>query len=476
MGEFQWFFIAISIALTIYYTLYNLSFLLLFARANIDIVRETRWPRQISLGEIFANPLTPGVSIIVPAHNEEAGIVPAVDALRSLRYPLVRLVIVDDGSTDNTFTLLHQALDLVETSVPFNHAIMQEGEILSTWQNPTRDVTVIRKKSTGRRSDAVNAGLRVADQELVCMIDADSLLETDALLHVVEPFLLDPTVVGVGGVVRPANGAVIERGRVVDVQAPKGWLERIQALEYLRAFLIGRTGWSAMNGLMIISGAFGVFRRESLIDIGGLDPDTLAEDADIVLALHQLSREKRQRTRITFVPTPVCWTEVPNTWSALGRQRARWSQGLGELLSKYKKMILNPRYGVMGMFTMPYFLLFEYLGPLIGVLGLTVTLVSAVMGWIPWGLFWLTISASIGLGFVVSAMAVVIEEANYYRLSRSRDALALLLAAAYEPFVFYFAHSWWRLKGVWRHTLKRESEWGSQQRTGFAQQTTAPPQ
>lgn len=469
MNEYQWFFIAVSLSLAIYYALYNISFIIIFTRANIDILRETRWPRQISLTEIFANPLTPGVSIIVPAHNEAAGIVPAVEALRSLRYPLVRLVIVDDGSTDDTFALLKEHLDLKETVVPFSDDVVQEGEVLSTWRNHTGDVTVIRKASTGRRSDAINCGLRVADQELICMIDADSLLEPDALLHVVEPFLIDPQVIGVGGVVRPANGAVIERGRVTEVQAPSTWLERIQALEYLRAFLIGRTGWSAMNGLMIISGAFGMFRRESLISIGGLDPHTLAEDADIVLALHKKTREAGQRGRITFVPTPVCWTEVPTTFSALGRQRARWSQGLGELLTKYRSMIGNPRYGALGMFTLPYFLLFEYLGPLIGVLGFTVTVVSAIMGWIPWGLFWLTIAASVGLGFIVSALAVLIEEANYYRLSRSRDALQLLMAAAIEPFGFYFAHSWWRLKGVYRHTLKKESAWGSQQRTGFTQ-------
>ena len=326
-----------------------------------SLTRDTMTPTECP-----KSPQTPGVSIIVPAHNEEAGIIPAVDALRNLRYPVVRIIIVDDGSTDATFQLLHDHLGLTRAFPRLTATPTNAGSIGDIWATSNGEVTVIRKESTGRRSDAINAGLRAADQELICMIDADSLLEPDALLYVVEPLIADPTLVGVGGIVRPSNGARVEHGAVVDVQAPRTWLESIQALEYLRAFLIGRTGWSAVNGLLIISGAFGLFRRSAISAVGGLDPHTLAEDADLVIAIHRHYRDQKKDARVAFVPTPVCWTEVPGSLRTLARQRARWSHGLGELLHKHRKMLGNPRYGAVGTLAMPYFLLFEYLGPLIG--------------------------------------------------------------------------------------------------------------
>lgn len=462
----------IGVALAVYYAVYNLTFLGIILRAAVDITRETRWPRQVSLAEIFANPRTPGVSIVVPAHNEAAGIIAAVDALRSLRYPLVRIIIVDDGSTDDTFPLLHEHLLLSPAPLRLENTPVNDGAILSTWTNPAQDITVIRKTSTGRRSDAINAGLRAADQDLVCMIDADSLLEPDALLHVAEPFLLDPSIVGVGGIVRPANGATIDRDTITEIRAPHSWVERIQALEYLRAFLVGRTGWSGINGLMIISGAFGVFRRTAITAVGGLDPTTLAEDADLVLAVARHYRDQRIPARIAFVPTPVCWTEVPTTLSALAKQRSRWSQGLGELLHKYRGMIGNPRYGVLGAITMPYFLLFEFLGPIIGGIGFTAMLVAAAVGITPWSLFWLTIAASVGLGFINSTITVLLEEAAYHRFARASDALRILAAGILEPLWFHALHAWWRTRGLLRAVTGRQSEWGTQQRLGFQQKGT----
>ncbi len=381
----------------------------------------------------------------------------------------MRIIVVDDGSTDDTFGLLQRHLGLTETTVALHPTPLQEGEILSAWSTDFGDVVVLRKVSTGRRGDAINAGLRAADQDLVCMIDADSILERDALLHVVEPLLADASVVGVGGVIRPANGAVIIDGAVTALEAPRTWVERIQTLEYLRAFLIGRVGWSAINGLPVISGAFGLFRRDAVMAVGGLDHRTLAEDADLVLALRRHGYRNGLDWRIEFVPTPVCWTEVPSTTSALGRQRTRWSQGLGELLHKYRGMVGNPRYGALGVLTLPYFLLFEYLSPIIGFLGLSVMFVAAAIGMTPWSLFWLLVAASVGLGFITSALAILMEESSFHRFSRTRDVFLLLATALLEPVWFHPLHDWWRLKGLVRAARGTPSEWGVQQRQGIQQ-------
>lgn len=461
--------------LIVYYSIYNGIFLVVLLRGALEVSREVNWPSSMSLSEIFANPLTPGISVIVPAHNEESGIVDAVLALRNLRYPLTRIIVVDDGSTDSTFEKLKDNFDLRPSTREIANAPHHEGKIIDMWASRSGDLTVVRKESVRLRSDAVNVGLRVADQEIVCMIDADSLLERDALLHIAAPFVADPTVLGVGGVIRPANGVSVSRGAVTKVEMPKKWVERIQVVEYLRAFLVGRTGWASIKGLMIISGAFGAFRREAVLEVGGLDITSLAEDADLVVSITKKARDEKRPYRIAFVAEPVCWTEVPNTFKALSTQRRRWSQGLGELIAKQRKMILNPRYGVLGMLTLPYFVLFEFYGPIFGIIGAFIALAGAITGLITWQLFALAFFVSVGLSLISSLASVLIEENAYHRYSRLRDVITLLLTTVAEPLGFHVVHTWWRLQGVYRALFNRPSEWGTIARSGFDQEQSEQP-
>src|SRR3954451_10739731 len=334
INGFNWFVLA-------YFLLLNTGYLLLIGIASVDV---SRWLRRVSVAghdDIFANPLTPAVSIIVPAYNEELSIVENVRTMLVLKYPEFEVVVVDDGSTDATFERLREAFDLVET----NHAVSQEvptiGEVKSIHVPAGGGpLMVVRKVNAGRRSDAVNVGLNAAHHPLVCMIDADSLLEVDALLRVVKPFIDDPRrVVASGGVIRAANGSRIESGHVVDATMPRRWVERVQVLEYLRSFLLGRTGWSRLGGLLIISGAFGVFRRDVVVEVGGLDLTTLGEDAELVARIHRTLRGQKCDYRVAFVPEPVCWTEVPHSSEILARQRRRWSQGLAEVLWTHRRMM-----------------------------------------------------------------------------------------------------------------------------------------
>jgi cellulose synthase/poly-beta-1,6-N-acetylglucosamine synthase-like glycosyltransferase len=461
--------------LIVYYALYNGTFLMVFLRGALEVSREVNWPSAMSRAEIFANPLTPGISIIVPAHNEESGIVDSVRALQDLRYPLHQIVVVDDGSTDSTFQKLRDNFDLRPSTKELAPVPHHLGEIIDAWASRNGDITVIRKHSVGLRSDAVNAGLRAADQELVCMIDADSILERDALLLVATPFIANPTVVGAGGVIRPANGVTVWRGSVTNVEMPKRWVERIQVVEYLRAFLVGRTGWASISGLLIISGAFGVFRRDAVLEVGGLDITSLAEDADLVVSLTKKARDENRECRMAFVAEPVCWTEVPNTFSALSGQRRRWSQGLGELIAKRRSMIFNPRYGVLGMLTLPYFVLFEFYGPIFGVMGALISLAGAITGLITWDLFMLAFLVSVGLSLTSSLAAVLVEEIAYHRYTRMRDVFVLLATTLVELMGFHLVHTFWRLQGVYRALFRRPSEWGTIARTGFEQETEVEP-
>jgi cellulose synthase/poly-beta-1,6-N-acetylglucosamine synthase-like glycosyltransferase len=285
---------------------------------------------------------------------------------------------------------------------------------------------------------------------------------------VVKPFIDDPRVVGTGGVIRTVNGSHVEGGRVVSATMPRRWVERVQVLEYLRSFLLGRTGWSRLGALLIISGAFGVFRRDVVVKAGGMDLNTLAEDAELVLRIHRTMRERRREYRIAFVPEPVCWTEVPHTTAVLARQRRRWSQGLAEVLWTHRDMMGNPRYGRIGLFTLPYYLLFELLGPVFETAGLAVVIASFALGIVNLPFALVFAGVAFGYGMFVSDVAVAVEEFSFHRYRRWRALAIAGLAAALENLGYRQAHAWWRLQGLWRFLRRRETSWGVMTRIGFA--------
>ena len=450
--------------------LFHLVTLLLVLSGARRVWRNRHWQGTEGHGETFASPLTPAVSILVPAHDEEAGILDTLSAALGQRYPALEVVMVDDGSTDRTFELVAARYALTEVTPRPTADLPVDGEVLSVHHATTGDpLIVIRKTSVGRRSDALNAALNLARHPLVCMVDADSLLETEALLQVSRPFVEDPdNVVAAGGVIRAANGAVTDRGTVIEPRLARRWVVRVQVLEYLRSFLLGRTGWADAQALLIISGAFGLFRRDLVIEVGGMDARSLAEDAELVVTLQEHLRRQRRPHRIVFVPETVCWTEVPETWSVLARQRTRWSHGLGQLLWKHRAMIGNPRYGPVGLLALPFFLLFELLGPVIELVGLASVAASFVLGLVHPATAGLMLALAIALGLLLSATAIAVEELTYHRYGRGRDLLSLMGAAVVEHLWFRWAHSWFRLRGLLAALTHRNPVWTAMPRVGFA--------
>jgi len=464
ISGFDWF-------VLVYFVLLNSGYLGLIAIASVDV---SRWMRRLGFAghdDIFANPLTPGVSVLVPAYNEELSIVESTRAMLALKYPEFEVIVVDDGSTDTTFERMREAFDLVEVERVIPDDVPTIGRVLSAHAPASgAPLLMVRKENAGRRSDPLNVGINAARQPLVCMVDADSLLEEEALLRVVKPFIDDPRVVGTGGAIRAANGSTVERGRVINPRMPRRWLERVQVLEYLRSFLLGRTGWSRIGALLIISGAFGVFRREVVVEVGGLDLQTLGEDAELVTKIHRLSHEEKRGYRLAFVAEPVCWTEVPGDTGVLGRQRRRWSQGLAEILWKHRRMMLNPRYGRIGLLTLPYYLLFEAIGPIVELTGIPIVILAFVLGVANPAFVLLFAAVALGYGMFVSISALAVEEFSFRRYPRWRDLAAALLAAVAENIGYRQMHAWWRLQGLWRFVRGHDAGWGVMTRTGFTPQ------
>jgi cellulose synthase/poly-beta-1,6-N-acetylglucosamine synthase-like glycosyltransferase len=453
-----------------YFVVLNTVYLLLICIAAVDVAAALRRLPFRGDDDLFANPFAPGISVIVPARNEEAGIVESVRALLNLRYPVFEVIVVDDGSTDGTFERLRESFGLVESYRMIPPIAPTIGRVHGTFAATNGDpLTVVRKDNAGRRSDPINVGLNVAQFPLVCMVDADSILDETALLRVAKPFVDDPDrVVATGGVVRAANGSTVHRGRVTEARLPDGWLARIQVIEYLRSFLLGRTGWSRLGGLVIISGAFGLFRRDLVLEIGGLDLDCIGEDAELVVRLHRHLREQRRPYRIVFVPEPVSWTEVPSTSRVLARQRRRWSLGLAQVLSKHRTMICNPRYGRIGMVVLPYYVAFELLGPVVELTGLFAVGLALGLGLLNVQFAVLFALASIGYGTLLSLAALVVEEFSYHRYERWRDLATAVVGSLIENLGYRQMHSLWRLRGLLDALRRRHGDWGTMTRIGFA--------
>jgi len=456
-------------ALLAHVALFHLVTLLLVLAGGRRVWRNRNWRGVEGHDETFASPLTPAVSVLVPAHDEEAGILDTLSAVLGQRYPAFEAVLVDDGSTDRTFALVAERYALREVTPRPTADLPVDGEILSVHRATTGDpLTVIRKTSVGRRSDALNAALNHARHPLVCMVDGDSMLETEALLQVSRPFVEDPdNVVASGGVIRAANGALTDRGTLVEPRLSRRWVVRVQVLEYLRSFLLGRTGWADAHALLIISGAFGLFRRDVVLEVGGMDPLSLAEDAELVVTIQEHLRRNRRPHRVVFVPQTVCWTEVPESWQVLGRQRKRWSHGLGQLLWKHRRMIGNPRFGPIGLLALPFFLLFELLGPVVELVGLAAVATSLVLGLVEPAVAGAVLVLAVAVGVLLSATAIAVEEVTYHRYGRGRDLLSLMGAAVVEHLWFRWAHSWFRLRGLVAALMRRTPVWTAMPRVGF---------
>jgi cellulose synthase/poly-beta-1,6-N-acetylglucosamine synthase-like glycosyltransferase len=450
-----------------YFVILNGLYLFLTLLAWRQMGSDVRARGYLGLDEVFRSPLTPGVSVLVPAFNERAVIVESVRSLLALRYPSHEVVVVNDGSDDETVSVLREAFELAPVRKVLRDAIPTKA-IRGTYVSRNHSNLLVVDKENGGRSDALNAGVNAARYPYVCVIDADSLLEEDALLKVAKPILDDPNLLAAtGGTIRIANGCTIDHGRVVEVRLPKSRFATVQVLEYFRAFLVARVGWSRLNALGIISGAFGLFHRSLLETVGGYWTETVGEDFELTLRLHRYLRERGEPYKIAFISDPVCWTEVPTEFSTLGRQRRRWQRGLWEALRRHARLIGRPRYGVLGLVAMPYFVLFEFLSPMFALLGLVVTVLWWLVGGLSTVYFLAFLAVSIGLGLLLTTAALALEEFSYQRYRKRREVARLLAYAVLENIGFRQLHDIWRALG-YVDIVRGKREWGAQQRRGFA--------
>lgn len=422
--------------------------------------------------KLASSEFAPTLSIIAPAYNEGATIIENVKSLLNIYYNKFEVLVINDGSKDDSLEKLVQAyqLELIDKEVD---ALISTKPIRGIYRsrNPVYKKLLVVDKVNGGKADALNVGINVANNDYIVCIDVDCILEQDAMLKLTKPFLEnnDKRVIATGGVVRIANSCVVKEGKIVQVNLPDQFLPRMQTLEYIRAFLLGRMAWSRLNGLLLISGAFGAFDREIVIKVGGYDHNTVGEDMELVVRMRRFMEEQGLPYEVAYIPDPLCWTEAPTNFRILGRQRNRWTRGTIETLKIHKKMFLNPRYGILGLLSYPYWFFFECLAPLIEFMGMIFLALFICLGMVDWQVFipLLLFVFSFSIGY--SALAILMEVMTYNQYKKRSDILKLMLASCIEPIFFHPFVVWSAVRGN-IDLLRKKNSWGEMTRTGFAVQ------
>lgn len=422
-------------------------------------------PRGSTLWRRYSDQ-APAISVLAPAYNEELTVVESVRSLLALQYPDFEVLLINDGSKDETLARVIEEFGLERVDRYVDDRV-KHAPIRGFYASKALPRLLVIDKENGGKADALNAAINACRTSLFCAIDADSILEADALLRVVRPFIDDPNLtIAAGGTIRIANGCTIDSGRVTDVRLPRNFLALVQIMEYLRAFLMARLALGKMQVLTVISGAFGIFKRQHVVEVGGYSHATVGEDMELVLKLHRLMRDRRQPYRIEFIAEPVCWTECPEDPKVLGRQRSRWQRGALECFAKHKDMCFNPRYGRIGFIGFGHILLVDVVGPLVEVLGYILVPLLYALGLLalPWLLAFLAITFTFGV--FVSIATLILEELQLRRFPRARELAILALVAVVENFGYRQLSNFWRLQGWWQF-LRKQQSWGTMTRKGF---------
>ena len=437
----------------VYYLAVNFVYTSLLAVAVVVVVRHMRRATYSAARDFSVSPETPPITVVIAAYNEQNTICRTIESALSMDYPQYEIIVVNDGSDDATLETLRNAYGLRKIDVVYRERL-RTRPVRGLYHNPDMPNLIIVDKERGGKSDALNCGINLSRSPYFCSIDADTILERDALIRLATAVLeSNKPVMAAGGVVRVINGVRIEGSSITDLDLPKSPLAMLQIVEYLRAFFFGRVGWDSLNALLILSGTFSLFNKAAVIEVGGFSPGTVTEDMEIIVRMQRHYRLLRRPFTIRFISDPICWTEVPESIRMLGRQRRRWQLGLIQTLLRHRVMLGNPRYGLLGLVAMPFYFFVEMLGPAVEVAGYVVVLGSYLLDLLSFEFLLLFLTLAIFYGVLLSVLSIFLEEVTYRRYPRWRHLGRLFLYAAIENFGYRQLNSFWRVQAMifyWR--------------------------
>ncbi|WP_339894589.1 glycosyltransferase [uncultured Algibacter sp.] len=449
-----------------------LSYIILSVISGKETIEYSKRKSFINYKDILSSTISPSITIIAPAYNESLNVVENVRSLLSNHYVNYNVIIVNDGSEDDSLERLIEAYDLEKTEYIINDKIktqpLRAGIFKS--KNPAFEKLMVVDKKNGGKADALNMGLNLSKSKYVACIDVDCLLLEDALQKLIKPFLdeTETKVIAAGGVIRIVNSCTIKGGKLMDINLPKSLLVKSQILEYLRAFLLGRMAWSRLNGLLVISGAFGVLDKEIAITVGGYDTNTVGEDMEIIVRMRRYMEEKNEKYRVSYIPDPLCWTEAPDSYKIFISQRNRWTRGTIETLKKHRKIGFNRKYGSFGLVSYPYWLIFERLAPIIELIGLIYFIILIILQEVKWEYAMSFLVLSYLFSVVFSLMAIYSEELTFHQYKKKGTGIKLVLLSALEPFALHPFILYAAIQGNYDYYFNKKKKWGNMVRKGLS--------
>ena len=445
--------IGVNYFIGIYYGIVNLIYTILLVISLSVVLRHIRRIKYSPIKDFIASPETPPISILIPAYNEERIILRTIRSALSVNYPFFEVIVINDGSTDETLPTLIHTFNLRRIDRAYRN-ILKTSPVRGFYYHPEMPNLLVVDKENGGKSDSLNCGINLSRSPYFCTVDADSILEENALIKLITPVVESTVpVIACGGVVRGLNGIELKNGGIEEINLPRSGLAMFQIVEYIRAFLFGRVGLDAMNGILILSGAFSLFRKEAVVEAGGYRVKNVTEDMELIIKLHKHNIEKKNPYRIKFISDPVCWTEVPENLRMLGRQRRRWHLGLMQSILQYRSVMFNPKYGKLGLVIFPYYFLVELLSPVVEIIGYVVVFLSYFFGLLSFHFLILFLTLAIFYGIFLSTAGIYLEEITYRRYPKWSHLLRLLFYGVLENFVYRQINSLWRFQAVLQYLV-----------------------
>lgn len=415
-----------------------------------------------------------GVSIIAPAYNEGLSIVSNVKSLLLQEYPKFEVIIINDGSTDDTLEKLIREFSLIQVDFFYQDKIKTKpvrGHYRST--NPIYNkLLIVDKVNGGSKADASNAGINSAKYSLFVCTDVDCILRKDTIAMLVKPFVESTTkVIATGAAIRISNSCEFKEGMLFQSHYPKNFFARFQELEYIRSFLYGRMAWSRLNGLLLVSGGLGMFDKTLVIEVGGYKKESLGEDMELITRMRKYMHLKKEKFSIKYIPESLCWTEGPSDSEIFIRQRTRWGRGLIQNLFLHKDMVFNPKYGITGMLVLPYYILFEFLVPVLEVIGILFILLDVFYFGLDY-YFLFIISLAVYLFYALVTLLSIYIDQSIKQYNSIKDIMTLIAMIFLEPFLYHPINIYASLKGYLHFLFNKEKKWGEMTRQGFNQTTS----
>lgn len=428
---------ALNLTILWYFILLSFGYIILLIASIPDIIFTFKQAEIGNVISLLRSHTLPPVTAIIPAYNEEKNVLETVNSILNSAYPNIHAIVINDGSTDQTLENLITTFHLYKVIPIIPQKIKTVSAVKGYYRSKIYKNLVIIDTDHSDKSDCLNVGVNACRSPLFATIDADTLLvEPEAISNIVFSMLTKPHTVAVGGAVYILNGCTFKNGQIIEAKMSYNLVTALQTCEYLRSFLFSRSGWNILGGTLCYAGAFTLFDKQAVLKINGFDVNNIAMDFEIIAHLQATRFEHQYPYRISYTPASIAWTDVPETFKSYWHQRVNWQSGSLQSLMKYKRLLFNPKYQIVGFVTYPFFLFGEILGAIVEFTAYILILASWYMGILD--VYGAILFFIICWGFVafITMATTLMSFITFNKYRRLKDLIWMMLLVVVEQFGF----------------------------------------